>query len=220
MNVTQVYDLFRALIDETDQTFLTDAQAESYLAQGYREFRQTVYSIEPDIYNTHYTFTGTGKIFSLDGTLLGSGATHRMERFLRLGQINSIAGNVIQYYLEACPSQEQLNREQGEYCLSGRNIVFGSERTDPFRIEYVPASTVDWTKHGAADNEYIDDLQDQHPLIALLAAQYYQIRDGAANPVLQTQLAQKRIDLVYYLTQGRNAAGSHYITPQVEFYMG
>ena len=34
MNVTQVYDLFRALIDETDQTFLTDAQAESYLARG------------------------------------------------------------------------------------------------------------------------------------------------------------------------------------------
>ncbi len=220
MNVTQVYDLFRALIDETDQTFLTDAQAESYLAQGYREFRQSVYSIEPDIYNTHYTFTGTGKTFSLDGSLLGPAATHRMERFLRLGQINSIAGNVIQYYLEACASQEQLNREQGEYCLSGRSIVFGSERTDFFRIEYVPASTVDWTKHGAADNEYIDDLQDQHPLIALLAAQYYQIRDGAANPVLQNQLATRRLDLINYLTQGRNAAGSHYITPQVEFYMG
>jgi len=98
--------------------------------------------------------------------------------------------------------------------------VFATDRTDFFRIEYVPASTVDWTKHGVGDNEYIDDLQDQHPLIALLAAQYYQIRDGAANPVLQNQLAVKRLDLVNYLTQGRNQAGSHYISPQVEFYMG
>tara|TARA_R110000751_G_scaffold11891_1_gene41178 strand:- start:18 stop:680 length:663 start_codon:yes stop_codon:yes gene_type:complete len=220
MNVTQVYDLFRALIDETDQTFLTDAQAESYLAQGYREFRQTVYSVDPDIYNTHYTFTGTGKTFSLDGSLLGPGATNRMERFLRLGRIDSLAGNEIQGYLSACPNQEQLSRSQGAYCLSGRNIVFASGRTDFFRVEYVPASTVDWAKHGGAFNEYIDDLQDQHPLIALLAAQYYQIRDGAANPVLQNQLAQKRVDLVYYLTQGRNAAGAHYITPQSEFYAG
>jgi hypothetical protein len=220
MNVKEVYDLFRALIDESDETFLTEAQAESYLAQGYREFRQTVYSIEPDIYNAHFTFTASGKIFSLDGSLLGSGATSRMERFLRLAQINTIAGNEVQYYLEAVPSQEQLERCQGEYCLSGRNIVFDTERTDFFRVEYVPASTVDWTKHGVGDNEYIDDLQDQHPLIALLAAQYYQIRDGAANPVLQNQLAVKRLDLVNYLTQGRNQAGSHYISPQVEFYMG
>jgi len=220
MNVTQVYDLFRAVIDESDETFLTEAQAESYLAQGYREFRQMVYSVDPDIYNEHYLFTGTGKTFSLNGTLLGPGATNRMERFLRLGQIDSIAGNEVQYYLEATPSQEQLEREQGEYCLSGRTLVFSDSRTDFFRIEYVPASTVNWALHGPADNEYIDDLQDQHPLIALLAAQYYQIRDGATNPVLQNQLAVKRLDLTNYLTQGRNQAGSHYITPQVEFYMG
>jgi len=214
MNVTETYDLFRALIDESDVTFLTVAQAESYLAQGYREFRQIVYSIDPDVYNTHYTFTGTGKTEDLNGALLGPAAATLMERFLRLGTIDSIASNQIEYYLQASPSQEQLNRGEAEYCLSARKIIFSADRTDFFRLEYVPASTVNWTLHGPADNEYIDDLQDQHPLIPLLAAQYYQIRDGAANAVLQNQLMRKRLDLVSYLTQGRNQAGSHYIAPQ------
>lgn len=217
MNVTQLYDLFRALIDESDETFLTVAQAESYLAQGYREFRQIVMSIDPDIYNTHYTFIGTGKSFDLNGILLGKGATNRMERFLRMGTIDGVITDELGSYLLAVPTQEQLNRSEGEFCLAARKVVFARNRTDSMRIEYVPSSTVDWTLHGPADDEYIDDLTDQHPLIALLAAQYYAIRDGVANAVLQNQLTRKRLDLVSYLTQGRNMAGAHYISPQTSY---
>jgi hypothetical protein len=52
MNTGQVYDLFRSLIDEPDQTFLTEAQAQTMLDLGYREFRQTVTDIDTEVYST------------------------------------------------------------------------------------------------------------------------------------------------------------------------
>ena len=45
--VRDVTGLFRAYTDEPDLTFVTDADAQSYLEMGYNEFRQKVTSMAP-----------------------------------------------------------------------------------------------------------------------------------------------------------------------------
>ena len=54
-----VFLMFRSFADESDNTFLTDAQVQEYLIQGHREYRNIVNAIDPGIYLTSKTFTIT-----------------------------------------------------------------------------------------------------------------------------------------------------------------
>ena len=54
------------------------------------------------------------------------------------------------------------------------------------------------------------------PFIAMLAAQYYQIADGAANPVLDRQLQVRLKQLEQYLAQERTPDGAHYVEDRMD----
>ncbi len=51
MTVAELVSKFRQYIDEPDQTFVSDADVNTYLDDGYREFRNMVCDINPVIYN-------------------------------------------------------------------------------------------------------------------------------------------------------------------------
>ena len=212
MNVTEVYTLFGALIDETDDTFLTVADRESYLKTGYQEFRDHVNSIDPDIY-LKYKLLAVGGVRELDlnGILLGPAAVTQMDRLVRVAAIDSIANNKVSVYLQPTSTTSQLFEGDGDYCLSGDKLVFGVEYSGDIRIEYVETPTVNWALHGPADNEFIDNLNAQHPMIALLAAQYYAIRDNVPNMVLDHQLVRKRRELESWLTVGRHTSAAQFV---------
>ena len=71
-----------------------------------------------------------------------------------------------------------------------------------------------WVTASAA---FIDNLPNYHPLIALYAARYYAIRDGATNQALLAQLNTKENELKQFLATGRLTDSAQYISPQVNY---
>jgi len=65
MNVGQIFELFKQYCDEPDTTFLTDANAATYLGMGYNEFRSTVQQVSPEAYSTSVVITVNGNNYDL-----------------------------------------------------------------------------------------------------------------------------------------------------------
>ena len=117
MTPAEVATKFRQYIDEPDQTFVSDADVETYLDDGYREFRNMVCDINPMIYNvteqmtfsderTHDLATATGSAASL----LGAAPTGTSGRMVRLNTITKVntSGNITQR-LEAVSNSQSLD---------------------------------------------------------------------------------------------------------------
>ena len=68
MNVGQVFELFKQYCDEPDTTFLTNANAATYLAMGYNEFRTTVQQVSPQAFSTDVAITVDGNSYDLSST--------------------------------------------------------------------------------------------------------------------------------------------------------
>jgi hypothetical protein len=217
MNTGEVYDLFRSLIDEPDETFLTEAQAQLMCDLGYREFRQTVTDIDPEVYVERFHVTPSGREYDLAGSLFLSPAgvaTNPAQRIVRVGQVDSAANDSLSFYLVPTQTPVQVENLEGDYCLQNTSLVFGGRMSgSTLRIEYIPESTITKTSWANGNNTKIDNLAVHHPLIALYAARYYMIRDGAPNTTLIAQMDTKETALRSYLTVGRNTDGTHYIVP-------
>lgn len=235
MNVGEVYNLFQSLVDDTDETFLTSANTNTYLKAGYSDFRQKVSSIDPDYFiERAYILIASSqaKIDLTDASIFASGkpllgvhaVTHNtlMSRLVRVGAIDAFpdaagtSGDNLNYYLTPTSTALEVSQGQGDYCISGQSLIvaydFSSTR---LRLEHIREPIIDWTSVSTA---YIDDLRAHHQLIAMYAAQYYAIRDGAFNEPLQAQMGRKERELESYLTTGRLSDGAQFITPQRDYY--
>ena len=137
MTPAQVAAKFRQYIDEPDQTFVSDADVETYLDDGYREFRNMVCDINPMIYNvteqmtftderTHNLSTSTADAKSL----LGVSPTGSNGRMVRLNSINKVNadGNVTQR-LEAVSNVQALDVVPSSYYLANTILRFSSRLT-------------------------------------------------------------------------------------------
>ena len=72
MNVGEVYNLFRSLVDEPDETFLSIADTQTYLHAGHLEYRATVTDIDPEVFSTRTWIAPTSSEFELAGTIFTS----------------------------------------------------------------------------------------------------------------------------------------------------
>jgi hypothetical protein len=208
MNTTEVYNFFRSIIDEDDTTFLTQPQAVVMLSEAYREFRDLVVSVQPDVYTKQafITLTNTNKYDltaadSVTGTrFLSASATtatpgSKVQRLVRIAVIDNTVSNEASGYLMPRNNVELLSGE--DYARQGDNIYFGYKYTETFRMEFVPYHTVDFS----AANAFIDNLDQFHPLIALMAAKYYEVRDNAENMALERKRQEKIRELKTWLTR-------------------
>ena len=211
MNTTEVYNFFRSLIDEDDTTFLTQPQAVTMLSEAYSEFRDLVVSIQPDVYTKQAFITlsnsdvydltvadsVTNTIFLSSGPLLAETATDgsKLHRLVRIAAIDNTTSNQASYFLTPKNSVELLCGD--DYARQGNSIYFGYKYTDTFRMEFVPYHNVDF----GVTNAFIDNLDQFHPLIALMAAKYYEIRDNAENTALERRRQEKIKELKTWLTR-------------------
>lgn len=223
MNVGEVYDLFRSLVDEPDETFLSVADTQTYLHAGHLEYRGTITDINPEIFSSRIWITPTSREFELAGTIFSSAAAaapaaDQAERLIRIGLVDSQANDSLSYYMTPCQTPVGLENAEGDYCLVATKLIFFSDMTgQTIRIEYVRVPALTKTNWVSGSNVFIDNLPNYHPLIALYAARYYAIRDGAANPSLIEQLRIKEQELKSFLTTGRLMDSSQYISPQVNY---
>tara|TARA_R110000824_G_scaffold102703_2_gene244437 strand:+ start:13094 stop:13750 length:657 start_codon:yes stop_codon:yes gene_type:complete len=212
MNTTEVREMFRSYADESDATFLTDAQVTLYLSQGYNDFRRAVCDIDPFIYSTEFLFnmpaTGILDLTATAPPLLGAAsvAPNKLERLLRVARINDLTNNVVIRYMDSMPSQRTLN--SWCYTFVNSKLITYSTATASFRLEYVPFHGVDFSAAAA----YIDDLDGFHDMIPLYAYSRYAIRDGADNVPLLQETSRKVADLKNFLESGRNREGSQYVS--------
>ena len=216
MTPAEVAIKFRQYIDEPDQTFVSDADVETYLDDGYREFRNMVCDINPMIYNvteqmtfsderTHDLATATGSAASL----LGAAPTGTSGRMVRLNTITKVntSGNITQR-LEAVSNSQSLDVVPSSYYLANTILRFSSRLTGTFNVDYVPEVDIAWT--GGSPTAFVDNLTPFHDLIPLLAYRQYAIVDGAESDPILRQTATRLKEFQEYL-QARAFDGYDYV---------
>jgi len=215
MKTEAVREMFKSYADESDTTFLTDAQITLYLEQGYSDFRRAVCEIDPFIYSKEFLFTmPSSGILDLTATtpaLLGSTAVapNKLERLLRVARINDTSNNEVISYMSAAPSERNLNIHC--YTFTNSKIITYATSTSAYRLEYVPFHDVDFAADPAGTGRYIDDLDGFHDMIPLYAYTRYAIRDGADNIQLLQETQRKVSELKSFLESGRSREGSQYV---------
>ena len=215
MRTSDIASLFRNYTDESDTTFLSDANVVTYLNIGYSQFRQFVLEQDNHYFMIRQFMDVPGAPASscdLTGTvpiLLGNNAVSgtRLYRLVRCAIAESGAGTTdrdIRYYLQPARSLLEIERGVNRYMLEGSILRF-SGSFERIALEYIP----DVDGLFAAGNitgvgDFIDDLAGFHDIIALLAYQQYAITDFANNPVLMQQLGMRQNQLGDYLQTGRS----------------
>ena len=204
--------LFRQYVDEPDQTFVSDANAQSYLNQGYREFRQRVLQHNPSVYQTSTNITiGTvgPPAVSADNydlslltnpvRLLGTSALTgpRLVMLLGVRQVDPTSGDTLRG-LKGLPSRRSLGASPDGYFLDGSVLRFPEKVTGTFAIDYVPETGAIPYAAGAVE---FDDMVDWHDLIVLYATKSYLIRDQGENPMLMNQMATRERDFAQFISE-------------------
>ena len=212
---------FRQDIDEPDQTFVSDADVEVYLDDGYREFRNIVCDTNPQIYNASepITLAGVRSFDLVTGTpsFLGASPTATAGRLVRINEFNrvSTSGDVVERF-SGVSTPRSVDVTGSSYALVGTSLLFSRKLTGTYSMEYVPEGDITWLGGGAS--AYIDDLVAFHDLIPLLAYRQYAIVDGAQSAPILQQTSDRLRQFSEYL-QARASNGCDYVD-HVAWYNG
>lgn len=204
---------FRLYIDEPDQTFVSDANVESFMDEGYREFRNLVCDIDPQIYDVSQAITlASATEFDLatgSPSFLGVTPTATAGRLVRINAFNRVngSGEVLERF-QGVSSARSTDVTGSSYALVGTKLVFSRTLTGTYNLHYVPEASITWTGGGAS--AYVDDLVIFHDLIPLLAYRQYAIIDGAESEPILRQTGIRLEQFKEYL-QARSADGCDYV---------
>tara|TARA_R110000824_G_scaffold301071_1_gene489099 strand:- start:161 stop:829 length:669 start_codon:yes stop_codon:yes gene_type:complete len=203
MIVEEVAALFRRYMDEPDQTFVDDAQMAIWLSLAYNDFRSIANSTDPYIFTASSTFTLTNaRTQTLAGTILGAAApaAARMYELRDIWWIDPATPGYSSGRLRPGSTLEELVDGRCDYVLVGDSLTFNIERNGTIVVNYIPEQNVDWAAGiVVGSNEYIDDLNSFHDLIALTAYLQYAIVDSADNAQLLALFGRRQRQLVEYL---------------------
>ena len=207
MTPAEVAAKFRQYIDEPDQTFVSDADVEIYLDDGYREFRNMVCDINPMIYNaTHDVTLSDVREYDLDPVFMGASPTATPGRLVRLNSvIKKDSSGLVTERIGAVSNVRALDVTPSSYYLSGTILKFTRKLTGTYTVEYVPEGAITWTSTG-----FLDNLTPFHDLVALLAYRQYAIVDGAESAPILRQTATRLREFQEYL-QARAFDGYDYV---------
>ena len=229
MLVKEIAQYFRVLIDEQDQSFMANSVVSAFLALGYNEFRRVITSSDQNAYSNTVQFTIPNLMeYDLGGTTSAVrvlGPTPTATRMYRLTSLQSLNGDgTIKQLWKAAADIDELRKigfgygdgymqGVGPYFLfQNTKLKFSLKVNDTFALNYVPVSTVDWTKMGPTDTEFVDDFSDYHDIIALYACRHYAVTNGQANPMADTLLAARVAELQDYISYGRNPGSADHVT--------
>ncbi len=206
MNVFEVATLYKGYVDEDSAEWHEDVFP-IYLKLAYEDFRKAVTQINSWVYATEVDIDITGLDYDLASaavTILGPAPTN--TKMSRLLEVWAVTGGRVRYPLEAALGpREQYNN--CAYRLQGTVLKFTALVEQKLRLYYLPQSTVDWTKVTAVDDEFIDNFDEYHELIAVYAAIRYGVRDGGMPRVLELK-RQKELELEEHITHFFGEAGS------------
>jgi hypothetical protein len=219
MLVAEVKELFRAYCDEPDETFLSNANVNTYLARGYDVFRRKITALDPYTYAIDVNLVVTSDSYDLANVanpvvLLGANVPAGTLRMMELVAIRTqSSGDSYQgFQMKGTAGLKGLLNTYRTYTLVGTVLAFSESVDDTIILTYVPEQGTDW-----AAGTFIDDMSQFHDMIALYAFQQYQIREAEFNRPLMEQLGRRERDLDGYVVD-RNVDASHYIQRTMDSY--
>jgi len=201
MKVNALKSLFRSYADETDTSFLSDADVQQYLELGYNRFRKLVNSVDELRYSTYTDIAVSGSSHDLNGVLLGSAVQYPMQHLVSVERVYS--GKASQPFSPVSRQADlytygkKSSGSTPRYIIIGRTVHFDRDISATVRFTYIPYQSVDWTT-----DSYIDDLVEFHDLIPMLGYYNYAIRDGVPNQVLTMAMAERKSEMREYLMEG------------------
>ena len=204
MLVEEVAALYRRYMDEPDQTFVDNAQMASFLALAYDDFRSVVIEMDAYVYAaSHVATLASARTLDLAPALLGATAPEatKLYQLVDIYSVESAAltDNVVGR-LRPAVNLKSTYDGRTDYALKGSSLFFSTDYTGTIRIDYIPEQNIDWVGGiVVGSNEYIDDLNRFHDLIALIAYLQYAIIDSAQNPELVALLGRRQAQLRVYL---------------------
>tara|TARA_R110000824_G_scaffold8808_1_gene40032 strand:+ start:4498 stop:5160 length:663 start_codon:yes stop_codon:yes gene_type:complete len=207
--VEDVAALFRRYMDEPDQTFVDDAQMAVWLSLAYDDFRAVVIDMSPYIYaQEHVATLSSARTLELSGVLLGPGApaATRLYQLVDIYRVSSATDtNNVLRRLTPTLNLKAAYDGSADYALKSTVVNFWSKYSGVLRLDYIPEQNIDWAGGiVVGSNEYIDDLNRFHDIIALTAYLQYAIVDSAENPQLLALFSRRQRQLKEYL---ENRAG-------------
>ena len=216
MTPADIRTYFREMVDEPDETFFTNDQADIYLNIAYGQFRRAVQNIDPLVYATtaYYTISSVRELdlattqTSASELILGASATagRRMMQLVSLEAVDSASDTAaVLYAFSPVSSPAALTTTRFSYSLRGAKMLFSGSTSETMRLTYLPQSNVTW---GATAE--LDDLTMFHDMSALYAYAQYAIRDGMDSAPVQRQLEQRFASLTEYV-QARNLESASYV---------
>jgi len=132
-------------------------------------------------------------------------------------QIGTIMEPVYSYESLLSPGYTWPNK----YMLQGTKLHFQQVPSAILRVEYIPASTVDWTNLSQTlppavppNAEFVDDMVQFHDVIALMAAKSYLMVDAPdprSTGQYERQLKTRSDQLKEFLTRGRLVPANRYV---------
>jgi hypothetical protein len=222
MYVEEVAEYFRIVTDEPDKTFLTDAQVAIILKRAYSQYSRIITSIDEKPFTGALGLTNPTLFTDLTvapHNLLGQvGPYDGNGRMVRLQSITSVASNG-QLLYNVRPAQsivEMSTTNDFMYFLGNDGIIFSSNPAGRnLALFYTFAPDIDWTKLNSGDAEAIDNFEEFHDVIALLAYKIYAVKDISINPALENLLAERVSEMKGFWQQGMDFGGSQYVSTVV-----
>lgn len=223
MTVRDIYVYFHRLADDSDTTFLTDADVEGYLSMAYKEFRDLVCQTDPDSYMTWVDIVLPGidnislanianpVVIMGPGTLTG-------PRLMRLEGVSlnptaTTAGTP----MTCAPTLQDLQYIDRSYMLRGSVLHFSASIAGTIRVYYVGDETVNWTKHAPTDvgvlAEFVDDYSQYHDIIPMIAYKNFSMRDWSLNPAYEQRYAARIERLLEFVATGRASHSHRVVAP-------
>ena len=169
----------------------------------------------------------SGQFPTLDGTVTWAylcGAQPHAAKITRVQCVDPSTGVFLYQFMDV-NSQRTLKQQtyfgrsiQQSYLpcrwwLDGRKVRFSRPVTETLQFWFRPSSPViDWIPAiGPGANVYVDDFEDWHEIIAMIAAQSYGIKNGKANMVLDNRLAQRIQEMQDFFASSRSGDASRWV---------
>ena len=225
MYVNEVGDFLRMLVDDPNQVFLSPSRLATFLQQGYLQYHSQVSQQAPEVFETFYqpaAVPSGAYELNLDGVLFGANPSQRRcQRMTRVVAIDPATGLLIGILQPAASYETLAPNTSGtmqlriypniRWWLDGRVLRFSAAMTLTIQIWYIPDPNINWAQGLATPGTYIDDLTQFHDLIALKAARFYYVADGAANAEIARMTMQREADMNAYFAETRSGRGSRYV---------
>lgn len=223
MLTDEIASYTRNILDDPNAVFLPNPLLAIFLNRAYAEFRRILPTEAKEIRFQPAALVNVPQL-NLDNVMFGTTPTQsRCQEMTRVQFVDPVTSAFLGL-LTPMPTFEALapvnsngwlsaqTGGQARWWLDGRMLRFSSALTATIQIFYIPdANTFTTANIVPAAGAYLDDFDQFHDLIAVMAAKHYAMKDGAMQAPIMQQLSILKGEMEQHFAETRSGQGSRYV---------